>query len=89
MSIVRGIGTAVGLFWQHFEDMDHIELWFQQEGAVCHIRMKNDITCREISAAFILKNPGSNEFVRSHNSTSCDFLSWVYRDSKVYANNSD
>jgi hypothetical protein len=67
--------------------MDMEDMWFQQDGATCHIARKTTELLRENFRGRVISRDGDQNWPRrSCNLTACDFFLWGFVKSRVYAN---
>jgi len=73
--------------WPKMDDMDTDNMWFQQDGATCHIsHVTMDILHERFESMVISRGGDVNWPPRLCDLTPLDFFLWGYLKSQVYTN---
>jgi hypothetical protein len=84
---VRYCNMITEFLWPQLDGMDMEDMWFQQDGASCHIARETTELLREnFRGRVISRNGDQNWPPRSCDLTPCDFFLWGFVKSRVYAN---
>jgi len=74
-------------FFPRLDELDLVDIWFQQDGATAHTSRASMAVLREHFPERLISIRGNLEWpARSPDLTPCDFFLWSFLKSRVYVN---